>query len=145
MRLHVLESGQDPYGEGSCLIVPVFSGEQPLSSAEIEQTDLAQLEEARSRKLIKGSREETYFMPTPTSRYDGVITLGVGDAEEFSAETLRRAAGATTKLLARNRISHVVFDGTSGVAMPVEAFVEGLMHGQYDYTSFNDKDDKDET
>lgn len=131
MKLCVIEKGNAIFGETSCLILPYFKGETPQDGVALTDPDKAALEKLAKGSLLKGGVSDLYFLPTPSSDHSGILTLGLGERDELDAETLRRAAGAACKILSEQRITHVLFDGAGAGALPVEAFVEGIMLGQY--------------
>ena len=138
MRLHVMGPGQAAYCNATALVITEFEDGEPKFGDEVQAADGEALRGLRERGVIKAKTAEAYYLPTPGSAYAGVIVLGLGKYESFDAETLRRGAGNACAILKRERLSHVVFDGTSGDALPVEAFIEGIMLGQYDFTAHKD-------
>ncbi len=136
MRLHVLESGHAAFEVDSCLIVAIYEEPKPHFGAVATERDRKTLERLAARGTIRGKAEETYYLTTPESPYGGILVIGLGAPTNFDAEVMRRAAGAAGEVLTKQRHAHVVLDASSQDALPVEAFVEGLILGQYDFHAY---------
>ncbi len=144
MQIKVVERGGASLSDSSCLVVPISETGERSYGTESTVEDRSALEALASRGAITGKAQEVYFLPTPSgsSPYGGIAVLGLGTLDTFDAEVLRRSAGKACEILAAQRMTHAVFDGTAGYPLPIEAFVEGLMLGQYDFTKYK-KDDED--
>lgn len=138
MRLHVMGPGQAAYCKATALVITEFEDGEPQFGDELQAADAEALRGLCERGVITGKAGEAYYLSTPGSAYAGVLVLGLGAYAGFNAEALRRGAGSACAIFKRERVSHAVFDGTSGDALPVEAFIEGVMLGQYDFTAHKD-------
>lgn len=139
MRLHVFPVGHAELTRDTAVILPVFNDVDPERGSCLTETDAASLRTALDEKSLRADAEDVFVLPTPGSAYRVAIAMGLGSHEAFTAETLRRAAGAMCGDLQKHRIEHVVLDASTHDVLPVEAFIEGLMLGSYDFTSFKAK------
>jgi len=136
MRLHVVEPSHAHFEADSCLVIPVYEEDEANFGGIATDTDRGTLRGLQLGKQITGKAQETYYFPTPNSAYGGILIVGMGQPNHFNAEVLRRAAGKACAVLCANRHGHVVLDAASRDAIPVEAFVEGVMLGQYDFNPY---------
>jgi len=136
MRLHVIERGHAAFEIDSCLVLPIFEEPEPNLGTIATEGDRKTIAQRIARGAISGKAHEAYYLATPDSPYGGVLTLGLGKPGELDAEVMRRAAGEAASVFSKQRHSHIVLDASSQDALPVEAFVEGLMLAQYDFHAY---------
>jgi leucyl aminopeptidase len=136
MRLHVIEPAHAAFEADSCVVVCIYDEPEPNFGAVATERDRAALGRQLARGTVTGKSQDVHYLATPESAYGGVLVLGLGKPDTFDAEVMRRAAGKACDVLSRERHGHVVLDASSQDALPVEAFVEGIMLGQYDFTMF---------
>jgi len=137
MEVKVLYKSQFvPTDELPCLVIPLFDEPLGAFSTLLERADASALERLCERDLISGKAQEVFLLPTPLSPFRNVILLGLGARDAFHAETLRRAAGKACAIFAQNRIARVVFDASLIGDLPLNAFAEGVVLGQYSYDEF---------
>lgn len=134
MKLNVCTASdfQAP-GNPHCLVVPVFEGEWPVESKLLAGEHELLLQGLVDRGVFGGKAEESAFLPTGGAGYAGVLLLGLGKRAELTAERVRRAAGKAAGALKGNRVGLAVLDLTDAEEVPAEAFVEGVVLGQYDF------------
>ncbi|WP_425453812.1 leucyl aminopeptidase [Corynebacterium pseudopelargi] len=127
-----------PQGSNA-IVVPLFSAEDSIELAVSELFDAP-----TSRSLLatfealgaKGSEGELLRVPAPENvDADFLLGVGLGEAEELSDESLRRACGAAARSLAGVR--HAVV--TLG-AFGMQAAVEGFLLGAYHFTGVRSKE-----
>lgn len=139
MQVHVITKTRKELPKDACLIVPIFEDGDWALGAMIRKEDAAVVRKLWEQKRFSAKSEKSFFLPTPSAPYAGVLLLGLGKHVDFNAETMRRAAGAACETLSARRVSHAVLDSTVKEALPVEAFVEGIMLGQYDFPAYKKK------
>ena len=133
MQVKVLQSTDAAYKEeNACLVVPVFEQGLPLMSAVLGEEDELHLQALADKDIITGKAGSCYYISNVAGAYGAVLVLGLGKKDAFDAEVLRRAGGAACAPLSANRIGHVYFDATAA-RVPAEAFLEGVVLGQYDF------------
>ena len=134
MNVNVETASATDFGQQeSCLVVPVFEGAFPLMSDLLAEEDESTLQALADKEVIAGKAKECYYLPTPNGAYKGVLVAGLGKRDSFDAEGLRRVAGAAVSLFAKNRVTNVYLDTTHHNDLPVTAFLEGVVLGQYDF------------
>ena len=141
MRLHIFPSGSAELTASTAVVIPLFDDEAPVWGSTITETDVALLKKLALEDGISGKEESVYILPTPMSPYRCIITVGLGNHRDLDAEVLRRAAGQVCSALKSHKIDHLILDASVNDALPVEAFVEGIILGTYDfrfYKTFGD-------
>lgn len=141
MRLHVIEPQHAVFDADTCVVVAAYDEPVPQFGSVVSERDRAALAKLHQRGTLRCKAQETHYLATPESAYGGVLVLGLGAPDAFDAETMRRVAGKAADVLKRERHPHVAFDATSQDALPVEAFVEGIMLGQYDFRAYKKPED----
>ncbi len=141
MRLHVIEPRHAAFEIDACLVLPIFEESDPNLGTVASERDRKVVAQRIARGAFTGKAKEVYYLATPDSPYGGILIVGLGKPDKFDAEVLRRAAGSAAAAFAAERHKHIVLDASSQDALPVEAFVEGLMLAQYDFTAFKKADD----
>jgi leucyl aminopeptidase len=136
MRLHVYPPGTAELTATTAIIIPIFNDVDPTWGCCLSDSDIDALKSVILEKGITGKAQDCYILPTPASEYRCAIVIGLGSHEDFDAEVLRRAAGKVCPSIVSHCIEHLVFDATVNDALPVEAFVEGIMLGGYDFTTY---------
>ncbi len=136
MRLHVIERGHAAFEIDCCLVLPIFEEPEPQLGTIAAERDRKSIAQRVARGAIRGKAHETYYLATPDSPYGGILTLGLGKPDALDAEVMRRAAGEAAPVFSKQRHSHIVLDASSQDALPVEAFVEGIMLAQYDFHAY---------
>jgi leucyl aminopeptidase len=134
MRINVVRQSYLSFDKSeNCLALPVFEDSFPLFSSALLEEDAQALQQLAEKHILTGKSGACYYWPKASGAYRGILTLGLGKRDLFTAETLRRAAGKACTLLNDNRVSHVYLDATREAELPVAAFLEGLVLGQYDF------------
>lgn len=141
MKFDVVAEQIPKMDKSTVIVVPGFEDAEARFVAGIADDAISAIESLIKINAVKGEADEAYFIPTPRAAYAGVVLIGLGQFDRFDAEMLRRSAGAACKLFDQHKIRRVVFDDSSGLVMPIEAFIEGVMLGQYDFTAFKKEPD----
>jgi leucyl aminopeptidase len=141
MRIQVvLKKDFKPEAGRHALAVPVF---QDAVLEAVGTAEAAALRPLVEEQVVRGKAEDVYFLPTPGDGYRGVLALGLGKRESFNAEALRRSAGKAAGTLRHHRVRALALDVTAAEALPVEAFVEGVMLSQYRFDKYKKANDED--
>ncbi len=139
MRVSVSKAGGLRWGAGeTCLVVPVFEGDFPLMSGVLAEGDESTLQALADKDVLRGKAEECYYLPTPNGAYKGVLVAGLGKADAFTGEVLRRAAGKACGAFQKNRITHVYLDISQHKRVCAAPFLEGVVLGQYDFEVYKE-------
>lgn len=133
MKIHVIPQGQIALEPEAALVIPIYEDTDLALGNILTEADTKTLTALHGRSVFTGKAQECYTDPTPHSPYGAAIVIGLGSHEDFDAEVLRRCAGKVAKAAQVQRCSQLVLDVTANEAIPVEAFIEGIMLGQYDY------------
>ncbi len=141
MRLHVIEPKHAAFEVDSCLVVCVYDESEPDFGEVVTKKDRATLARLVKRGTVSGKSQDVSYIATPESAYGGLLVIGLGTPDAFDAEVMRRAAGKACATFKRERHKHIVFEASSKDALPVEAFVEGVMLGQYDFLAYKKPED----
>lgn len=140
MRITVIPSDQLQFAHGeTCLIVPVFEKDFLLESPALAEEDELILQALADKEVIQGKGQECYYLPRPGGTYKGVLAAGLGLRKKFDAEAFRRTGGAAVSSLRAHRVQHAYLDVSQHPSLPVAAFVEGLILGQYDFDVYKEK------
>ncbi len=143
MRVNVTKSYEMKIADvETCLIIPLFEKDFPLESAVLAEEDELALQALADKEIINGTAGECYYYPRPTGQFKGILVLGLGDRKKFLPETLRRAAGTAAAQLATNKITQIFLDISHYSELPAEAFIEGIILSQYDFSIYKQNDDK---
>ena len=134
MRIDVIAKNDfQAAGADYALVLPLFQDALQDALAAPEAGVLRPLVED---EVIRGKCEEVYFLPTPGAAQKGVLAMGLGKRDAFNAEALRRSAAKAAEVLQRHRIRTLVLDTTGNDALPVEAFIEGVILAQYRFDKY---------
>ncbi len=136
MKVTVTTDTPIAWSQSTCAVVPVFESTAIPESALLSKEQTTALRELAQQQRIRGKANEVYFLPEPKGPSAGILVIGLGESARSNREVLRRIAGKACAVLASNRITHVVFDNTHLIDLPVDAFIEGLMLGQYDFAQY---------
>ncbi|MCC6142219.1 MAG: leucyl aminopeptidase [Candidatus Hydrogenedentes bacterium] len=140
MNVNIIRAADLKFVEAeTCLIVPMYQGVLPLTSEALRSEDEFIFQTLADRDVLKGKKEEVYYLPTPGAPYRGAMVLGLGPTDKFDAEVLRRGAGKACNQLKANRVQHVYLDISHFSGLPVEAFVEGIILGSYDFDVYKER------
>ncbi len=132
MQVDVVNCGDVAFDAGeSCLVVPLYAGELPLNSEVLKEEHELVLQALADKEILSGKAQACYYLPTPHGQYGGVLVAGVGPRGQADAEALRRVAGAACGLLTSHRVEHLCVDVSHFPELPVAAFFEGVVLGQY--------------
>jgi leucyl aminopeptidase len=146
MNISVTKSSKLSFAETeTCLVVPVYEQGFPLNSDVLTEQDELVFQALADKEVIRGKAKECYFLPTPSGAIHSILVAGLGKKEAFQAEVLRRTGGEAGSIFQKNRIDHVYVDISHHGDLPVEAFLEGLILGQYDFDVYKEKDDDSPT
>jgi leucyl aminopeptidase len=142
MDISIVDPGGVAFDKKSCVAVAGFEDDARLSAGVVAEADRAALQGLRDAKVIRGKAEELYYLPTPNSPYAGVLVFGMGKPADATAETARRAGGAAADTLRKNRIARMVVDITQlEVCFAADAFLEGIVFGQYDFHEYKKQEE----
>ncbi|HEU0129364.1 MAG TPA: leucyl aminopeptidase [Mycobacteriales bacterium] len=86
-----------------------------------------------------GDEDESVRIPTMgATGATSVVVVGLGDAKQVTAETLRRAAGTGVRAAAgtRRALTTLALSGTVAADEALRAVAEGSLLGAYDFTRF---------
>ena len=132
MKLSVVFAREiEALGPAACLALPVAEGSTSVAGV----ADRSTLQSVLDAQVFHGKSEEAYFLPWAADGYRGVLLFGIGKPGETTPEQVRRAGGGAACKLRENKIRHLVLD-VSQVDIRAEAFLEGLMFGQYDFCDY---------
>lgn len=120
----------------NCLVVPVFGGEFPLKSVALSEVDKTVLEALADQEIVTGAVRTHYYLPTPSGKHKGVLVLGLGNRADFEAESLRGCAGSAVAAFRQHRVRHLYLDVVHFPELPIDAFIEALVLGQYTYSAY---------
>jgi leucyl aminopeptidase len=118
-------------------VLPLFQ-EGILSTESLSEDLSALLRPLLEDRTFQGKAEEAYYLPSPGAGRKGILALGLGKRDAFNAEVLRRCGGKAAEILRRHRIAEAVLDASAHDALPAEAFIEGLVLGQYRFDRFKE-------
>jgi leucyl aminopeptidase len=124
------------------LVLPLFDTD--LSNKKTANSTLAATDKKTKGALLKlaesegfkGKNEQSFLFQSqgkvPATR---VLLLGIGDAKNFTAETLRQAAGRAAKTAQRLKVKNLSFVLPAHAELDalIKATVEGLELGEYRY------------
>ncbi|ERS56525.1 leucyl aminopeptidase [Corynebacterium sp. KPL2850] len=124
------------------LLIAAFEGEDGIELPGTSLLKSAELREAYESLIAVGATgkaNEVTRIPAPKkAEADSVIAVGLGDAEDLDAETLRRAAGSAARSI--SKLEEVATSlGDFGIAPTVE----GLILGGYKFKGLRSKPGKD--
>ncbi|MEX2015317.1 MAG: leucyl aminopeptidase [Candidatus Hydrogenedentales bacterium] len=139
MRLHVVERSAVTITPNTCVVVPHFQDKEIVRSPLLNQETFTHLGQLREQRRISGRDSEAFFLPAPNAPYAGVLVVGLGKADKFTPEILRRAGGRAAAIFSSHRIDRAVLDAEPHDNLPVAAFVDGLVLGEYDYAAYKRK------
>jgi leucyl aminopeptidase len=120
----------------------IFSYEdEPSAEYKMAEALLAtELNELKKSKEFTGQKLQACFLRTPTKPFEKLLLVGLGKKEEFSIETLRRAAGTAVKVAREfsDEITVPFLDSgeTQGLAHAVQAITEGFIMGHYRFLKY---------
>ncbi|PQP41428.1 leucyl aminopeptidase [Mycolicibacterium austroafricanum] len=128
--------------DSSVLIVPVVSGGDGEEGSEaraavvagphLDADAVAEIEAALQALGAKGGSEQLTRVVVPALPVTSVLAVGLGKSrDDWSAETIRRAAGAAARSL--SGVEHVI---TTLSDLDLEATIEGLVLGAYRFSEF---------
>ncbi|MDN4519876.1 leucyl aminopeptidase [Mycolicibacterium austroafricanum] len=128
--------------DSSVLIVPVVSGGDGEEGTEaraavvagphLDADAVAEIEAALQALGAKGGSEQLTRVVVPALPVTSVLAVGLGKSrDDWSAETIRRAAGAAARSL--SGVEHVI---TTLSDLDMEATIEGLVLGAYRFSEF---------
>jgi leucyl aminopeptidase len=128
--------------DSSVLIVPVVSGGDGEEGTEaraavvagphLDADAVAEIEAALQALGAKGGSEQLTRVVVPALPVTSVLAVGLGKSrDDWSAETIRRAAGAAARSL--SGVEHVI---TTLSDLDLEATIEGLVLGAYRFSEF---------
>ena len=153
MRVEVVRSNELALVQAeTCLVVPLLEKAFPLNSDVLTEADELTLQALADKGVIRGKAEEVNYLPTPDGAYKGVLVAGLGSEEKAGAEAaaaavceaMRRTAGKACVLLGQQRVCHVYLDISRHGHLPPEAFIEGILLGQYDFDIYKSRPDGEE-
>lgn len=140
MQLQVVDRDDVEITPGTCLVTPLLESRSVEPSKLIITNDAVSLAVLTDQKRITPTTH--YFLATPASAYAGILTLGLGDEDDLGAEDVRRAGGKAVEALRSHRIDTLVVDFLGLPNAPIEAFLEGVIIGQYDFTQYKEEPDE---
>lgn len=124
--------------DSSVLIVPVVSGSEDggratvVADGYLAAEAVGEIEAALEALGAKGGNEQLTRIVVPALPVGSVLAVGLGKSrDEWSAETIRRAAGAAARSLSG---VENVFTTLSDLGL--EAAIEGLVLGAYRFSEF---------
>lgn len=124
--------------DSSVLIVPVVSGSEDgdratvVANPYLDAEAVGEIEVALEALGAKGGSEQLTRVVVPALPVSSVLTVGLGKSrDEWSAETIRRAAGVAARSL--SGVENVY---TTLSDLDLEAAIEGLVLGAYRFSEF---------
>ena len=130
MKIQVHAANEWTVSADTVLILPAFEGERPATPLEISAVTAV-----REEGVFTGKAGQTSLLPRAAD-CRGVLLLGLGGRGECNAETFRRAAGKAAGELCRYRADRAALFIAEGFPASPEAFIEGLVFGQYEFTRY---------
>jgi len=143
MHISVVRASEvtfDHAGE-TCLIAPTYEKDFPFNCEALGEEHELFLQALADKEVITGRAQELYFLPTFDGPYKGILVVGLGKRDHLSEELARRCAGKACPLFTQNRTSHVYLDVSHHPELPVAAFLEGLLLGQYHFDIYKAQKD----
>lgn len=127
--------------KSDCLVVGVYSNGQLSSNAEaLDQNSALSIKALFTNKEMNGSSGQTLVLHQPSEHIKKAILLGLGDKEDLSPESFRRAINACATLLAKSETKKIdLFIGDISVnnwgeLEKAKYCAEKLTHGDYTFT-----------
>lgn len=127
--------------DSSVLIVAVVSGSEDdaksqkarvVTNSYLDAEAVGEIEVALEALGAKGGPEQVTRVLAPSLPVTSVLAVGLGKSrDEWSAETIRRAAGVAARSL--SGVEHVI---TTLSDLDLEAAIEGLILGSYRFSEF---------
>ncbi|MBP8128576.1 MAG: leucyl aminopeptidase [Candidatus Hydrogenedentes bacterium] len=143
MQIEVMERSRwRTAPDAACLVLFMPEKGRAPDSPLLSRSARKDLHTLAALGVITGKPGEAYFLPTPGGGQRGVLIAGAGKERSVPAETLRRCGGSAWPLLKGNRVAQVVVDPAGYRGLPVDAFVEGLILGSYDFDAYRKKDER---
>ncbi len=139
MRLHVYTPGQAELSASTAIVLPRYTDLKEGWGDTLIAADAQALDAIIKDEGFSGKTEECYVLPTPGSAYRCIVLMGLGNFSSFDAEVLRRCAGQVCTAVKSHKIDHLVLDASVAEALPVEAFIEGVILGSYDFIDYKAK------
>jgi len=136
MKIHVIPGGSEEVTTRSAWVIPCFEKTDIPWSNRLTDSEIESLKTVVESGQFSAKKQESYTFPTPAGKQGAIVLLGLGAHEDFDAEILRRGAGKMVSSLQTHRLSHVCVDVASDEAIPMEAFIEGIMLAQYDFKTY---------
>jgi len=141
MRVQVIASREIAFEDAeTCLVVPIFERDYPLMSSALTNEDELLLQALSDKEIYTGKAAAPYFLPVSNSPYKSVFLAGLGKKDKLNPEVLRRAAGSGCGLFSEHRITHLYVDISHHPDLPVAAFLEGVVLGQYAFEHYRTQD-----
>jgi leucyl aminopeptidase len=136
MKIHVIPNSNEETNPQSAWVIACFENTEIPWSKRLTDSETTALQAVVDSGQFSAKAQELYTLPTPATAQGAVMLLGLGTHEDFDAEILRRGAGKLVAALQTHRLTHVCIDATANEAIPMEAFIEGIMLAQYDFTTY---------
>jgi leucyl aminopeptidase len=140
VRVQLTTTKEYKYDAKSAVVFPLVEGKAPASKI-LSKSQLSAVAALKKQKAISGKGEEVYLLPTPGGSVAAIVIIGLGKASELTPETLRRCGGHAAKALIQNKLSAIAIDAATG-EIEVEAFLEGLVLGQYSFDVYKKESGK---
>jgi leucyl aminopeptidase len=141
MKIHVIPNSSEEVTSQSAWVIPCFENTDIPWSERLAESETSALQAVADSDQFSAKAQEVYALPTPTGAQGAVILLGLGTHEDFDAEILRRGAGKLVSTFQTHRLRSVCIDASADEALPMEAFIEGIMLGQYDFSTYKAEPD----
>jgi leucyl aminopeptidase len=142
MRIQIVRSAEVSFvGAETALVVPVFANAFPVECEALAEADELLLQALIDKEVLTGKALACPLIPTPASAYKNLILLGLGERAKCTPELVRRAAGKACGQLAGVMATHVYLDLTHCPEVSAEAFIEGIILGQYDFDVLKSRDE----
>ena len=150
MNVQVVSS--DPLSHPTPLLVlPLFKGVEEPEGVFSSADDLVGGALGRALRAgdFTGKAEETLLLyPTEGSGIGRILVIGLGEEESLDAETLRRVAGRSVRVVEGLKVSalSVWLDSTwsTGPALSAQAATEGCVLAAWRFLELKSKDDPEE-
>ncbi|GMW03253.1 MAG: putative cytosol aminopeptidase [Candidatus Hydrogenedentota bacterium] len=128
VRLVLNESLGTPSGD-ACLVYALGTGASGKMTDDAIRSASVRLQ---SDGVLKSDTGSWFLLPTPGGAYRAVGFLGATGTNELGdREKFRRAGGTAAASIATMQATTLIIDATGDTRWPVEAFLEGLVLGQY--------------
>jgi len=142
MKVKVVYRADFEFAGPNCvLLLPIFEDAPDEVQPLLDAGDAAVLQRLVERGVFAGKAQDVYYVPSAGSNYRGALAIGLGKRAGLTPELVRRATGKGCEALRQNRAVCAVVDASKCQTLPITAFVEGVVLGQYRFSRYRSPKD----